>query len=123
MTQKRHSALYTLHSKKMDWKDKLTSLYDSVPKSEEAETVVEKQTVKKQTLRVELDKRNGKPATLITEFSGSDDELKELAKQLKIKCGAGGSARGGEILIQGDFRAKTTSILEEMEYKVRRINF
>ena len=107
----------------MDWKDKLTSLYDSVPKSEEAETVVEKQTVKKQTLRVELDKRNGKPATLITEFSGSDDELKELAKQLKIKCGAGGSARGGEILIQGDFRAKTTSILEEMEYKVRRINF
>ena len=107
----------------MDWKDKLNSLYDSVPKSEETEVVVEKQTVKKQTLRIELDKRNGKPATLITEFDGSDDELKELAKQLKIKCGSGGSARGGEILIQGDFRTKTASLLEEMGYKVRRINF
>ena len=107
----------------MDWKDKLNSLYNSVPTSSEEEIVVEKLTAKKQTLRIELDKRNGKPATLITEFNDSDDELKELAKQLKIKCGAGGSARGGEILIQGDFRTKAASILEEMGYKVRRINF
>ena len=108
----------------MDWKDKLNSLYDLVPtSSSEEEIVVEKPIAKKQTLRVELDKRNGKPATLITEFSGSDSELKELAKQLKIKCGAGGSARGDEILIQGDFRTKATSILVEMGYKVRRINF
>ena len=103
----------------MDWKDKLTSLYDSLPTSSDEEIIVEKPVAKKQTLRIELDKRNGKPATLITEFNGSDDELKELAKQLKIKCGAGGSARGGEILIQGDFRTKTASILEEMGYKVR----
>jgi translation initiation factor 1 len=108
----------------MDWKDKLNSLYDSIPtSSEEKEIVVEKPIIKKQTLRVELDKRNGKPATLITEVEGSDDELKELAKQLKVKCGVGGSARGGEILIQGDVRTKTASILEEMGYKVRRINF
>lgn len=110
----------------MDWKDKLNALYDAVPKVDSAEAIEEKQVEKpskKQTLRVELDKRNGKPATIISEFQGSEDELKELAKTLKVKCGSGGSARGGEILIQGDFRVKTASILEEMEYKVRRINF
>ena len=111
----------------MDWKDKLNSLCDSTPKSAEEENIVEepikKNSTKKQILRVELDKRNGKPATIISEFQGTDNELKDLAKLLKIKCGAGGSARGGEILVQGDFRVKVASILEEMEYKVRRINF
>jgi len=111
----------------MDWKDKLNSLYDSVPKSTEEEKPHEKPannaSAKKQTLRVELDKRNGKPATIISEFQGSDDDLKELAKALKVKCGSGGSARGGEILIQGDFRVKVAAILEEMGYKTRKINF
>ncbi len=107
----------------MDWKDKLNSLYDSVPKADNTEPEEEKTVkyaVKKQTLRVELDKRNGKPATIISEFQGSDDELKELAKLLKVKCGAGGSARGGEILIQGDFRTKIAAVLEERGYKMRR---
>ena len=107
----------------MDWKEKLNLLHDALPKSVEEEIVVETPSVKKQKLRIELDKRKGKAATLITEFEGSDNELKELAKQLKIKCGVGGSARGGEILIQGDFRVKTANILEEMGYKVKRINF
>ena len=114
----------------MDWKEKLNSLYDSLPKSEEivepdgrdaachVSTVANKP--QKQTLRVELDKRKGKSATLITEFEGSDAELKELARQLKIACGVGGSARGGEILIQGDFRTKATSLLEEMGYKIKK---
>ena len=74
-------------------------------------------------MRVELDKRNGKPATLVTEFAGSDEELKALAKTLKVKCGAGGSARGGEILVQGDVRAKVAELLEGMGYRVRRIGF
>ena len=111
----------------MDWKDTLSALYDAVPKPAAEENAAEKPSakpgVKKQTLRVELDKRSGKAATLITEFEGNDDELKALAKLLKVKCSAGGSARGGEILIQGDFRKKTADILEEMGYKVRRINF
>lgn len=110
----------------MDWKDKLSSIYNSVPQAEEnnnQEEVKKEETPKKQTLRVELDKRNGKPTTLITEFEGSDEELKELAKTLKIKCGSGGSTRGGEILIQGDFRSKISDLLCEMGYKVRKINF
>jgi translation initiation factor 1 len=74
-------------------------------------------------LRIQLDKRNGKPATLITDFQGNDDELKELAKTLKIKCGAGGSSRDGEILVQGDFRVKIVDILLAMGFKVKKINF
>lgn len=110
--------------KNNDWKDKLGALLptDYTPEPE-VEPLVEKNQPTKQLLRIELDKRNGKPATLITEFQGTDEELKDLAKTLKIKCGAGGSQRDGEILIQGDFRKKTAEILQEMGYKVKKINF
>lgn len=110
----------------MDWKDKLNALRTEVPQVENdfnPEPEAETPANKKQMLRVELDKRNGKPTTLITEFEGSDDELKELAKTLKAKCAAGGSQRDGEILIQGDFRVKVAGILQEMGYKVKKINF
>ena len=107
-----------------NWKDKLGSLLPPgyTPEPEVAIVVNENQTPK-QTLRIELDKRNGKPATLISEFSGTDDELKELAKTLKNKCASGGSQRNGEILIQGDFRIKVAEILQNLGYKVRKINF
>lgn len=110
----------------MDWRDKLNTLKTELPQVEEsAVTATEKPAKKRQSepLRVELDKRNGKPATLITEFQGKDDELKELAKLLKVKCGAGGSSRDGEILVQGDFRVKITDILLGMGFKVKKINF
>ncbi|HLP05515.1 MAG TPA: translation initiation factor [Paludibacter sp.] len=110
----------------MDWKDKLNAIKPEVPQVDEtAEPVVVNHEKKRQSepLRVELDKRNGKPATLVTEFQGTDDELKELAKTLKVKCGAGGSSRDGEILVQGDFRVKIAEILSGMGFKVRKINF
>lgn len=111
----------------MNWKDKLNGLRDILPEGESVpeETAVKADDSKKQKepLRVELDKRNGKPATLVTEFAGSDDELKELARTLKLKCGTGGSSRDGEILIQGDFRVKIAGLLSEMGFKVKKINF
>ena len=111
----------------MDWKDKLDALKNAVPQVDNVpEAVIEKEPAdnrKKQTLRVELDKRNGKPATLITEFEGTEDELKDLSKILKAKCASGGSQRDGEILIQGDFRVKIAVILQEMGFKVKKINF
>lgn len=74
-----------------------------------------------QMLNVMLDKRNrnGKKVTLVTDFAGSDEALKALAKELKQQCGVGGSARGGEILIQGDFRTKVLEILREKGFKAR----
>lgn len=110
----------------MDWRDKLSGLKADLSEGEEIVSQEEHpKEVKKQRepLRVELDKRNGKPTTLITNFEGSDDELKVLAKSLKTTCGSGGSARGGEILIQGDFRVKIAELLLKEGFKVKKINF
>ena len=108
----------------MDWRDKLNALKTDLPEGEEIPVAEEKKTAKqKEPLRVEMDKRNGKLNTLISEFEGTDDELKELAKTLKVRCSAGGSSRDGEILIQGDFRMKIADLLMQMGYKVKRINF
>ncbi|NLO70257.1 MAG: translation initiation factor [Porphyromonadaceae bacterium] len=110
----------------MDWKDKLNALRSEVPQVEHDSTPEPKPKQKKVQslpLRIELDKRKGKLATLITEFEGNEEELKILAKVLKDKCASGGSQRDGEILIQGDFRVKISEILQEMGYKIKKINF
>jgi translation initiation factor 1 len=110
----------------MDWKDKLNGLKEALPAGEMPDESKQPDvTVKKQTepLRIELDKRNGKPATIISGFAGTDDELKDLSKTLKVRCGAGGSSRNGEILVQGDFRVKLSELLVSMGYKLKKINF
>lgn len=74
----------------------------------------------KQKLRVTLDKkqRAGKVVTLISGFSGTADDLAALGKELKTKCGAGGSVKDGEILIQGDYREKVLGWLKDWGYKL-----
>jgi Translation initiation factor 1 (eIF-1/SUI1) and related proteins len=76
-----------------------------------------------QRLEAHLDKKNrgGKVATVIKGFEGTDDDLKALAKQLKTLCGVGGSAKDGEIIIQGNFRDKIMDHLTKQGYKVKRV--
>lgn len=109
--------------KNNDWKKQLGLVYSTNPDAITNEEIEENREIdpSKQNLQIMLDKRNrnGKSVTLIVNFTGSDDALKELAKEIKSQCGVGGSAHGGEILIQGDFRAKVLEILTKKGYKAR----
>ncbi len=75
-----------------------------------------------QVLYVSLDKKNrkGKLVTLITGFQGSQEDIKILEKELKAICGTGGSAKNGEILIQGDFRDRIMDALKKEGYQTKR---
>ena len=76
----------------------------------------------KQMLYVALEKKNrgGKEATVITNFIGNESELVNLAKIIKTKCGVGGAAKNGEIIVQGDLREKVIKILSELGFKTKR---
>ena len=111
--------------KNNDWKDRLGVMYSTNPDfqyntgdTEEEDTLPKE----KQALRISLDKRNrgGKMVTLITGFRGTSEDLTALGKLLKVKCGVGGSAKDGEIIIQGDLRAKVLDILRKEGYSKSR---
>ena len=107
-----------------DWKDRLGVVYSTSDdfkydhdRDKEAATIPST----KQQLLVSLDKkkRRGKQVTLVSGFVGSADDLKALGKMLKSKCGVGGSAKQGEIIIQGDFRERVKELLVKDGYRVK----
>ena len=110
-----------------DWKARLGVVYSTNPDFQYdtgAETEAETPPPDKQRLIVAIDRRNrgGKQVTLVTGFVGKADDLKELGKALKTRCGVGGTAKDGEITIQGDLRDKVVALLVEMGYHAKRGN-
>lgn len=110
-----------------DWKSRLGVVYSTNPDfqyetaaEEEADTL----PPSKQRLIVGIDRRNrgGKQVTLVSGFVGRADDLKELGRTLKTRLGVGGSAKDGEITIQGDFRDKVVEILKSLGYNAKRGN-
>ena len=107
--------------KNNDWKDRLNVVYSTNPDfnydmdDDQEQVTLDKN---KQNLRVSLDRKNrgGKVVTLITGFVGPENDQKELGKMLKSKCGVGGSAKDGEIIVQGDFKQKVIDLLIKEGY-------
>lgn len=111
-----------------DWKKRLGVVYSTNPdftyQEEDSPEEVETLAPGKQKLIVTIDRsgRAGKQVTLVKGFKGTDEDLSALGKTLKVKCGVGGTAKNGEITIQGDFREKVKDLLIAMGYNAKRGN-
>ncbi len=110
-----------------DWKKRLGVVFSTNPDFNYTEEPAEETVTlepSKQRLIVAIDRRNrgGKQVTLVTGFQGTDEDLKALGKSLKVKCGVGGSAKDGEITVQGDLRDKVVELLKGMGYNAKRGN-
>ncbi len=111
----------------MDWKDSLASLMADMPGGEtpaegnDTVDAIPAETAEKARLDIILDKkgRKGKAATIVCGFTFDDGKVEEIAGRLKKRLGTGGSARGGEILIQGDKRSEVEAALKAMGLKCR----
>ena len=105
-------------------KNKDGVVYSTNPEFEYSETGNEEQETllsSAQNLRVWLERgKGGKVATVIKGFIGTDKDLQELGKQLKQLCGAGGSAKNSEIIIQGDAREKILAHLIKQGFNAKK---
>lgn len=107
-----------------DWKDRLGVVFSTNPNfeydtngSDEIDTLESG----KQNLKIWLDRlKGGRVATVVRGFVGSADDLAELGKELKKSCGVGGTAKDGEIIIQGDHRDRVLDLLTKAGYKCKK---
>ena len=107
--------------KNNDWKDRLGVVFSTAAdfayqddKKEQTETLVPGR--QKLRLRIEKNGRGGKTVTVVNGFVGKEDDLKELSRLLKTRCGVGGTCKEGEIIIQGDFKNRIIDILKQEGY-------
>ena len=107
-----------------DWKDRLGVVFSTNPDfayntSEDSEP--ETLAPHRQNLKVWLDRlKGGRVATVVRGYVGSADDLSELGKELKKSCGVGGTAKDGEIIIQGDHRDRVVELLVKAGYKCKK---
>lgn len=109
---------------KKNKKKRVDVVYSTNPDYEydyEGESVEETLPPEEQNLKVRIEKkgRGGKTAVVVKGFIGSEDDLKDLAKTVKTKCGTGGSAKDGEIIIQGEMRNKVLEVLKKEGYNAK----
>ncbi len=107
-----------------DWKERLGVVFSTDPdyrydtaQQQQEQTLPPSQ----QNLRVWLDRlKGGRTATVVRGFVGSQQALAELGKELKTRCGVGGTAKDGEIIVQGDHRDRIVELLTRAGYRCKR---
>ena len=107
----------------MDLQDQLKNLFPDHQPSPEEEKIEEEKTlwIQDEPMICKFEKRKGKPTTIIEGYTGSDDDFKILAKELKTKLSVGGTFKDDAIIIQGDYRDKIMTILKDKGFKVKRV--
>lgn len=110
-----------------DWKDRLGVVFSTNPDFKYETAVTEEEETlpaARQRLIVRIDRhcRGGKQVTVVEGFKGSQADLADLGRTLKVKLGVGGSAKDGEIVIQGDFRDRVVELLTKSGYNAKRGN-
>ena len=113
-----------LELSQMDLQDQLKKLFPEHHPSTELEEVDipnHELFIQKEPMICKFEKRKGKPTTIIEGYSGSDEDFKLLAKELKTKLSVGGTFKDDSIIIQGDYRDKIMTILIAKGFKVKRV--
>ena len=108
----------------MDLKDQLKSLFPD-HKSDEVENKTEENQdglwIQNDPLLCKFEKRNGKPITIIDNYTGAKKDFKELSREIKTALGVGGTVKNEQIIIQGDYRPQIMKLLKEKGFKVKRV--
>ena len=107
----------------MDLQDQLKNLFpDHIP-SNEPELIEENKElwIQSEPMICKFEKRKGKPITIIEGYTGTDQDFKILAKEIKTKLSVGGTFKDDAIIIQGDYRDKIMEILKNKGFKVKRV--
>ena len=107
-----------------DWKERLGVVFSTNPDFQYETTEESEATTlppQQQNLKVWLDRlKGGRVATVVRGFVGSTEDIEALGKDLKRRCGVGGTVKEGEIIIQGDHRERVMQLLAEAGYRCKR---
>lgn len=107
----------------MDLQDQLKNLFPDHVEEEKTSESSEKSNIWMQDdpILCKYEKRKGKPITILEGYTGTNDDFKTLAKEIKTKLSVGGSFKDDRIIIQGDYRDKIMQMLKEKGFNVKRV--